>query len=537
MMKTALPIALMLCCIAACTPESQSSLAKKAIVYCSESDPHSFNPQLDTSKTTTDATSHQLYERLLDYAPDSGQIVAGLASSWQAKNNGLIYIFDLRKNVSFHQTPYFTPSRHFNAYDVLFSINRWRDPNHRFHSITSGQYPYFDSLKLAHNISDVKLINDHRVEIHLKQSDSSFLAHLATDFAVVLSAEYGQQLMQRKTPQLIDTMPIGTGPFKFVAYQQRKVIRYSKHETYWNNTARVEDLIFDITPKGSVRLAKLITGECDAIAFPSQFELSIIREKNDLVLQQKPGLNIGFWAFNTQKPPFDNPQVRRALAHAIDKNTLLDTVYLGSAKRAKTLIPDASWAFNMNASDTAYNPVRARKLLDEAGVPLGFKMTIWAMPVERAYNPNARKMAELLRQYLADVQIDAEIISYDWTSFRQRLRNGEHDSVLIGWSADNGDPDNFYRPLLTCDAIPSGTNRAMWCNAQYDQLIYQALETTDINQRQAIYAKVNTLLYELQPLVPIAHALQYQAHRNELNGFEINSFGGIRFSGVTKDHD
>ena len=161
-------------------------------------------------------------------------------------------------------------------------------------------------------------------------------------------------------------------------------------------------------------------------------------------------------------------------------------------------------------------------------------MTIWAMPVERSYNPNATKMAELIQRYLNDVGVEATIVSYDWTTFRRHLQEGLHDSVLIGWSADNGDPDNFYRPLLSCGAIPSGTNRAMWCNEDYDRLLNSALQTDDIEARTAIYRQVNRLLYERLPLVPIAHAYRYQAYRDELEGMTINPYGGVRFGGVEK---
>lgn len=161
-------------------------------------------------------------------------------------------------------------------------------------------------------------------------------------------------------------------------------------------------------------------------------------------------------------------------------------------------------------------------------------MTIWAMPVERSYNPNAAKMAELIQRYLREVGVNATIVSYDWTTFRRHLQEGLHDSVLIGWSADNGDPDNFYRPLLSCGAIPSGTNRAMWCNENYDKLLDKALETEDIEARRIIYQQVNRLLYEHLPLVPIAHAYRYQAYRSELKGMTINPFGSVRFGGVGK---
>lgn len=567
-------LSLVLCAallVVSCGKQNKQAFYNSGIIYCSESNPVTFNPQLDTSSTTSDASSHQLYDRLLDFDPDSGRIVPSLASSWLVTNDGLTYVFQLRKDVVFHSTAYFTPSRTFNADDVIFSLDRWRLRSHPYHYVSGGRYPYFESLGLAQNIASVERVNGYRIEITLKRRDSSFLSNLATDFAVILSEEYAAQLAEDGTPSKIDQLPIGTGPFKFVSYRKDHFIKYARHNQYWrlindntpetsadnesqnvavNSTQQdetalpssigdasntsVEQLVFDITPRSSLRLAKLITGECDATAFPAQTELEVIRTRDDLVLAEKPGLNIGFWAFNTQRPPFDNPDVRHALAAAIDKNTLLEAVYFDSATRAKTLLPAASWAFQNDADDTAYNPMLARKLLSDAGVKPGFSMTIWAMPVERAYNPNAHKMAELIQRYLRDVGVDATIVSYDWTTFRRHLQEGLHDSVLIGWSADNGDPDNFYRPLLSCGAIPSGTNRAMWCNEDYDKLLNEALQTDNIDERSAIYQQVNRLLYERLPLVPIAHAYRYQAYRKDLENMTINPFGGVRFGGVEK---
>jgi len=524
--------AILVLCLGACGDVSHTK--KRAITYCSEGNPAFFNPQLDTSSTTADASAHQLYDRLLEFNPKNGRIEPGLASSWIVSEDGLSYTFQLRRNVAFHQTDYFTPSRTFNADDVVFSIDRWRSPSHPYHDVNGGSYPYFESLGINQTIKDVKRINGYRVEITLFKPDSSFLANLATDFAVILSAEYAMQLLKEGSPSKIDYLPIGTGPFKFANYKQNHYIRYTRHAEYFLPTKSTQHLIFDITNKSSLRMAKLITGECDAVAYVSQNDLSLISEREDLTLLEKPGLNIGFWAFNTSKAPFDNPKVRQALVLAVDKTSLLETVYLGQATRAKSLVPSASWAYQADARELGYNPVKARELLDEAGLPYNFSMDVWAMPVQRAYNPNAMKMAQLIKSYLNEVGITLNIVSYDWNIFRENLRLGIHDSVLIGWNADNGDPDNFYRPLLTCDAIPSGTNRAMWCNEEYDAIIQQALLTDDFAQRKQLYKKANKLIFEQMPLMPIAHAFQYQAVRSNVKGMEVNPFGGIRFDNVER---
>jgi cationic peptide transport system substrate-binding protein len=527
-------LVLAITCLSACDALLQTKTYPNGIVYCSEGSPASFNPQLDTSGTTVDASSHQIYDRLIDFDPVTGDIVPALATSWLVSNDGKTYTFQLRREVPFHKTRTFEPTRFFNADDVLFSIDRWRLVDHPYHDISGGRYPYTDSLNLGGLITQVKRINGYRVEITLNKPESSFLANLATDFSVILSAEYADKLISRNQKELIDFKPVGTGPYQLTSFRQDHYIRYTRHPEYWRQIELTDKLIFDITPSSSLRLAKLLTGECDAIALPAHAELEVIRKQENLVLDEKPGLNIGFWAFNTSKAPFNNPQVRRALGMAIDRNVLIEAIYFNSAITAKNIVPPTSWAFQADVRSLSYNPIAAKNILREQGIPEGFTMTIWAMPVQRAYNPNAMKMAELIQAYLQEVGIQVNIISYEWSTFRERLTEGLHDSVLIGWSADNGDPDNFYRPLLSCAAIDSGTNRAMWCSEEYDLLINQALQYTDISERTYFYGKANELLAEQLPLIPVAHASRYQAYRKDLDGLVINPYGGVRFGGVKK---
>ena len=267
--------------------QQKTQITKAGITFCSESSPASFNPQLDTSSTTADASSHQVYDRLLEFNTENGEIEPGLASSWLVSNDGLNYTFQLRKGVKFHDTAYFTPTRNFNADDVIFSIDRWRVNSHPYHDVSGGNYPYFQSLGLKSTIKDVTRVNGYRVEISLYKPDSSFLANLATDFSVILSAEYAMNLLTEGSPSELDTLPIGTGPYKFVGYRKDQFIRYQRHSDYFLDTIGPENLVFDITPKSSLRVAKLITGECDAVAFPSQNDLEVIREREDLTLLEK----------------------------------------------------------------------------------------------------------------------------------------------------------------------------------------------------------------------------------------------------------
>ncbi|MCC5856448.1 MAG: ABC transporter substrate-binding protein [Idiomarina sp.] len=523
MLKLLAPVSLLL---AGCQPDLPASA--DGLLYCSEGNPESFNPQLVTSGTTLDMTAAQLYDRLIDYDEDEHRFRPALAERWRASPDGLRYTFFLRSDVTFHETDYFVPSRNFNAQDVVFSFNRWLDTEHPFFAVSGGIYPFFSATGLNQLITRVEAIGPHQVEIELKEPDSSFLATLASDFAVILSAEYAQQELQAGTPELIDVRPIGTGPFKFGHFRRDVAVRLERHKDYWQGQAQTEQLVFRITPSDHKRMLMLLTRDCDVSPYPPARDIAWLEAREDITLQQATSPNTAFWAFNTEREPFDDPRVRQALAHAIDREALLRTVYFGHATMADSILPATSWAHTPMSDAFHYDPERARELLAEAGLPDGFTMSLWALPVQRAYNPNARVMAELMQSNLADVGVNATIVSYEWSTFRRHLAAGLHDSVLIGWSADHADPDNFFRPLLTCAAKESGSNRAQWCNPQFDELVQAAIRTTDTEERMAYYALAQTLLAEQVPLLPLAHSQRFQATLNHVQGIKPPAYGGIR---------
>jgi cationic peptide transport system substrate-binding protein len=156
------------------------------------------------------------------------------------------------------------------------------------------------------------------------------------------------------------------------------------------------------------------------------------------------------------------------------------------------------------------------------------------MPIQRPYNPNAITMAKLIQNDLKKVNIKVNIISYEWNTFLQRLKLGEHQSFLLGWSADHPDPDNFFTPILSCSATLTGSNTTFWCNKEYDAIIKKALRTTDINQRKKYYSQAMAIIKKEVPLIPIAHSKRYQARGNNVVGDILAPFGGINFYSVAK---
>lgn len=518
--------------LSACDTNDQE-IADNSIIYCAEGSPESFNPQLVTSGTTIDATANQLYDRLITFDNNDNTIAPGIAKSWHLTRDGKMVTFYLRKDVAFHSTDYFTPSRTLNADDVIFSFNRVLDEHHPYHHVSGGRYPYFQNVQFNEIVQEVEKINDYTVRFKLNKANSSFLANLATDFAVILSAEYGQHLADINQKSQIDIKPIGTGPFKLVNYKSGSLIRYYKHPLYWREKVAIEQLVYDITASNYGRLTKLLTNECDVIAYPIAHNK--IDNNPELNLEEVTSFNIGYLGFNTQKPPFDNVNVRTAIAHAINRQSIIETVYSGRADIANSILPKNSWASDKTLPAIEYSPTKAKQMLTDAGFPDGFTMDIWAMPVQRAYNPNALTMAKLIQSDLSEIGVTVNIVSYEWVTFLRRLALGEHQSVLLGWSADHPDPDNFLTPLLSCNSIETGSNRVFWCNNEFDTLLQQSLNTTNVSQRKQFYTEAQQIIAKQLPLIPIAHSKRYQARNKRIEGKLLNSFGGISFAQAVKN--
>lgn len=507
----------------------------KTLVYCSEGSPDTFNPQLSTSGTTFDATSRQIYNRLYEFKLGTTEVIPGLAESVTISPDGKLYTFKLRHGVKFHTTDYFSPTRDFNADDVLFSFDRQRLPNHPFAKVSNLGYQYYGDMELPTLIKDIRKVDDYTVQFELTKVNSPFLADLAMDFASILSQEYADKLLKAKTPEQMDQKPVGTGPYLFKSYKKDAVIRYSAHPDYWRGKEKIDSLVFAITVDPTVRYARLRSGECHVSANPLPNQVVSMRANKDLVVQEQPGLNIGYWAFNVQKKPFDDKRVRVALSHAVNKKAILEAIFNGTAQVAKNFIPPTIWSYNDAVQDYPYDLKKARALLKEAGYPNGFEMDLWAMPVQRPYNPDARKMAELMQQDLLKIGVKAKIVSYEWGTYLNKLRAGEHQTALSGWTGDNGDPDNFFTPLLACSSAKTGGNFSRWCYKPFDDLVQQAGMISDVAKRTELYKKAQLILKEEAPDVTIAHAIRFQAQRKEVKGLVVDPLGGVYFSGVSLD--
>lgn len=517
--------------IAAALTFGTSASAASNLIYCSEGSPEGFAPALYTSGTTFDASSVPLYNRLVEFKSGTTELAPGLAESWSVSEDGLSVTFNLRPGVKFHSNRDFTPTRDMNADDVIFTFQHQMDETHPFHAVGGSTFEYFSSMDMGGLIESMEKIDDLTVRFNLTRREIPFLANLGMDFASILSAEYADHLLAQDNMDAINNAPIGTGPFVFVNYQQDAVVRFRANDDFWGERPAVDNLIFAITPDASVRYQKLLAGECQVMSYPNISDVDGMRASDEVNLLEQEGFNVGYLAFNTNEAPFDDPRVRQALTMAVNKDAIVDAVFQGAGEVAKNPLPPTIWGYNDDIQPWPYDPEAARALLEEVGVSdLG--TSIWAMPVQRAYNPNARRMAELIQADWAAVGVEAEIVSYEWGEYLKR--SGETDrsgAVLLGWTGDNGDPDNFLTGLLTCDGV-GGYNRSFWCNDAFDEAVLQARTSDDNAQRVELYHRAQEIFHEDAPWITTGHSVVYLPVRNEVQGYVISPLGKHDFSHV-----
>lgn len=509
----------------------------KTFVNCSEASPASFNPQVVTDAPSYNASAITLYSKLLRFELGTTKMIPGLAESYTISKDEKVYTFKLRRGVKFHSTSYFKPTREMNADDVLFSINRQRQKDHPFHNVSGGVYTQYEN-NIKDNIKDVVALDPYTVQITLNEIQAPFLAYMAGNYMSILSAEYGDKLAKENRKQDMDQFPIGTGPFAFVSYAKDSLIRYVAHPDYWDNKSykgkkenRIDKLIFAITPDQSVRYQKLKAGECHFVTLPSIIDLDDMRaNKNVLVLSQE-GLNVGYLAMNVTKKPFDNVLVRRAVNHALNRKLYLDAIYHGTGIVASNPVPPALWSYDKTLKDYDYNPEKAKALLKEAGLVDGFETEMITLPVTRPYNPDGKKMGELMQADLAKVGIKVKLVSYDWPTFLKKSRSGEQQMIQFGWTGNN-DPDTFLNDLLSCASVESGNNTARWCNEKFNELVLQARRVTNQKKRTELYQKAQRVFKEEAPWVTIAHAKVFRVMDKNVANFKIDPFGYDYFDQV-----
>lgn len=459
-----------------------------------------------------------IFDGLVRYRDDSTLVEPALAASWTVSDGGLVYTFQLRQGVLFHDG---TP---FDAEAARFSLLRKIDPAHPYFR------PQFSKMDdTLRGVRTVEALGQNTLRITLKARAPLFLQALARHSAYIVSPTAVKSLGDG-----FDQRPVGTGPFVFVSWLKGERIVLEPNRKHFGGAPRIDALVFKVVPDPQVRMLELRAGKIQAMDALTPAQQAEVRRNPALALDTRPGMNVGYLAMNTERAPLDNPKVRRAIAHAINRPALVKSIYMGMASQALTLVPPSMQGHNPAAPAAAYDPALAKKLLRQAGLPNGFETTLWAMPVSRPYMPQPDKIARFIQENLAAVGIRARIVTFDWATYLARAYAGEHDLCLLGW-VSTGDASDILEHLLDLDNAvkPHASNISFFRDQRVHDLLAQARTCDDLKQREALFAQVQVIAAREVPLVPLAHASQSLARSRRVQGIVNHPSGVIRFAKAT----
>ncbi|MCR4392677.1 MAG: glutathione ABC transporter substrate-binding protein [Candidatus Acetothermia bacterium] len=463
------------------------------LVIAFGTDPESLDPNKITSAPAGMVLTH-IAQTLLLMTEDL-QVAPLLAESWTISEDNLTVTLYLRKGVLFHDG---TP---FNADAVKVNLERFRKATYAF--------------LLFPRVQTIDVVDEYTVRFNLDKPFAPLISHLTHNFVAMVSPKQIAELPEGK-----DIMePIGTGPFKFDRWVRGDHVRIVRNDAYWGQKPYLDSVVFKVVPSDATRLVLLETGEVHAIMRVPPLDAPRVATTKGLEVVRVPSVRTIYIAFNYQKPPFTDVRVRQAINYAVDKEAIVKEILGGMGGVSDAPIMPLIFGYTPQ-TPYEYDPEKARQLLAEAGFPKGFKCTL--------YHPTGRYMkdaaiAEAVQAYLAEVGIQAELITMEWAAYlaflRKPVTEATFDMFMLGWGCVTLDADYGLFPLFhTSEWAPVGSNRSFYSNPTVDSLLELGRVEPDPVSRKAIYASVLNVLWEDAGWLFLHYEGQINAQRTVAKG-------------------
>jgi len=483
--------------------------------------------------------TRQIFDGLLRFAPGSFDVVPALATEIpKPENGGRTYTLKLRDGVKFHD------GTEFNADAVKFNFDRWRDTKNAYHkgggSDTSdfayyaAQFGGFDDDSV---IESVDVVDEYTVRFNLKEPQGPFVKNLTmSPFAIASPAAV------KKNVDDFWEEPVGSGPYKFVTWERNSQIRVKANDDWWGSSEpashgyggpHTKQVIIKSIPDNTQRVAALTGNQLNAADGLVPDDVPSVKDQQGFEVKFRPPNTIGYLAMNNEKAPFDDPRVRQAFNYAINIPQIVESVLRGQGEVASNYFPSLLPYFDDSIKPYPYDPDKAKQLLKDAGAA-NLKTDLWYMPIPRPYMPDAKSVAQVMQQNLKKVGVSAKLVTYEWATYLTKTGEGEHSTCLLGWTGDNGDPDNFLNVLLNSATATSenAQNVAYYKNPEVDKLLLKGQTTVDENARKDAYYKAQAIMHEEAPWVPIAYVTPPLAMQDTVEGLDPNPTSSEPFNTV-----
>ena len=454
---------------------------KDSVTLCMTLEPPILDPTQGAAQAIKEVTYGNIFEGLV--AQDrNARIVPKLAESWTISPDGLIYTFKLRPGVKFHDGTDFTSA------DVKFSFERAVAPDSKN-----------ATKKVFAPITSIETPDPLTVKITLKEVSANFLFGLSFGDASILSP---------KSVGDAATKPVGTGAYKYADWSRGNRLQYTRNDAWWGGKAAIKDVTYRFMPDPQAQLAAIQSGDCDALTNLGSYE-NIDLLKKDAKLKVALGNTEGetILAMNNAKPPFNDLRVRKAIAHAIDRKSVIDGAINGVASPIGSHFSPNHPAYVDLTGAVPYDPAKARALLKEAGFPNGFSTTLKLPPP--AY---ARRSGEVVAAMLADVGIKVSIEPVEFPQWLERVyKNKEYDLSIIA-----------HTEPLDIDIYSRDDYYFNYKSDSFKALIKQAETTVDDAARFKIYGDAQRKLVEDQVNVFLFMLPKTTVSKAGLNGMWEN---------------
>ncbi len=458
-------------------------------------DPESFDP-IRISSAPAGMVFEHMVEALFDM-DEEGEIYPLLAKDYDVSDDGLIWTIYLREGIEFHD------GVTFNADAVKFNLERFLDPE--------KEAPY---RFLIDKVTEVEVVDDYTVRLHTEEVFAPIIAHLSHRFIGMVSPEaveeYGEDVGEN---------PVGTGPFMFQRWVRGESVELEKNPDYWGEGPYLDSVEFKIIPEDGTRMIMVETGEIHAAMRVPPRDMPRLADHPEVNVLRVPSVRTIYIGFHNQRPPLDDIRVRRALNYAVDKEVIVEHILAGAGQPSDAPISPGIFGYTP-VGQYEYNPEKAQELLEEAGYPDGFDITLYH-PVGRYLMDET--IVEGVQAQFAEIGVDAELITMEWAAYLEFLRKSpeeaEHDMYFLGWGCVTMDADYGLYPMFhSSQMAPAGWDLSYVDNPEIDSLLDLARVEPDVDERMDIYEEAMNLIFEEAPWLFLHNELQLNAVRDNVHG-------------------